>query len=262
VHCRPADFDPTLQTELLGLMDDDLYRRALVGLAGRLGALRHGAFGPWLVPSTHTLDLTTSLDEPSVTYFGLPATGASEDVALLGRVVIQDLKQLCYRVLRPSTGVDSARRSPRRGLIVVDEFATLREAEQIADLLLQAREAHLAMVVSSQFVPRTPGLRHSVLGAGVLVVHQLGSAEDTDLIARTLGTRMGIEIARQVQLTPSMSLRRLVRPAATYLISPDDLRRLEVGQAVVSVRQARQRLAVVQIEPLCTPAASALSANG
>jgi conjugal transfer pilus assembly protein TraD len=233
--------DPNLNAELLG-MDEDLYRRALAGLSGRLAALRHGTFGPWLVPSPRTLDLPACLDEPAVTYFGLPATGASEDVALVGRVLVQHLKQLCYQALRTS--------ADRRALIVVDEFASLGEAGQLVDLLLQAREARLAIVVSSQFIPRTAALRHAVLGAGALVVHQLGSAEDADLVARTLGTRSTVEIARQVQLGPPLSVRRLLRPAAAYLVSPDDLRRLHVGQAVVCVRHGRQRIAIVQIEPL------------
>ena len=140
--------------------------------------------------------------------------------------------------------------APRRALIVVDEFATLHEAEQLVDLLLQAREARLALVVSSQFIPRAAALRHAVLGAGALVVHQLGSADDADLIARTLGTRTAVEVARQLQLTPSASMRRLLRPAAAYLVSPDELRRLAIGQAVVCVRHGQQRLASVAIEPL------------
>jgi type IV secretion system coupling TraD/TrwB family protein len=234
--------DPLLKAELLSLLDEDLYRRALAGLAGRLAALRHGAFGPWLVPSPRTLSLATCLDEPGVTYFGLPATGASEDVALVGKVLINDLKQLSYLSLRSQ--------ATRRGLIVVDEFATLREAEQLADLLLQAREARLALVVSSQFVPRAPALRHAVLGAGALVIHQLGSAEDADLIARTLGTRSTVEVSRQVQLAPNASVRRLIRPSAAYLVSPDELRRLAVGQAVVCVRHGDQRMATVQVDPL------------
>jgi type IV secretory pathway TraG/TraD family ATPase VirD4 len=233
--------DPVLNAELLGL-DEDLYRRALVGLAGRMAALRHGTFGPWLMPSPRTLDLPASLVEPAVTYFGLPATGASEDVTLVGRVLVQHLKQVCYEALR------SADR--RQALIVVDEFASLGEASQLVDLLLQAREARLALIVSSQFVPRTAALRHAVLGAGALVVHQIGSAEDADLIARTLGTRTTFEIARQVQLGPALAIRRLLRPAAAYLVSPDELRRLGVGQAVVSVRHGRQRIAIVQVDPL------------
>jgi hypothetical protein len=45
-------------------------------------------------------------------------------------------------------------------------------------------------------------------------------------------------------------LRRFVRPAVEYLVSPEDLRRLAVGQAVVSVRHGTHRLATVQVEPL------------
>lgn len=233
-----------LRGELLGMLDDPLHKKALAGLTGRLGALRNGAFGRWLLPSAQTLDLEQALATPGVTYLGLPATGASEDVALVGRVVIQALKEVAHHLLRSA--------SPRPALVVVDEFATLREASQLVDLLLQAREARLSLVVSSQYVPRLAALRHAMLGSGVLVVHQVGSSEEADLLARTLGTRPGVEVSRQVVGStagrPTHS--RTVRGALAYLAAPDDLRRLAVGQAVVSVRHGRQRLAVVDIAPL------------
>lgn len=250
--------DRTLKAELLGAVDGVLHKQALAGLAGRLGALRHGAFGPWLLPSERTLDLDQALSHPGITYLGLPATGASEDVDLVGRVFFQDLKQVAYRRMRSLRAEQPNQPSAERSaagpaLLVIDEFATLREADQLIDLLLQAREADLAVVVSSQYVPRSTALRQSVLGAGTVAWHQIGSAEDADLLARTLGTRATVEVTRQIQDTPPVDAsapgtRSLIRPARVFLTSPDDLRRLPVGQAVVCVRHGRQRIATVQID--------------
>lgn len=235
--------DPTVKAELVSMLHDELHRRALSGLVGRLRSLRLGGFGSVLMPSDQTLDLTDCLRGPGVTYFGLPATAASEDVALVGRVLIQHVKQEVYAALW------SAR--PQPGLIVLDEFASLGDAVQLTDLLLQAREALLGVVVCTQQLPRDVVLRKALLGAGILIAHQIGAPEDADAVARALGTRTATEIARTIQLGPHGPVaRRLLRPRDAFLVSPDALTRLPIGQAAVNVRFASQRIALVQVDPL------------
>lgn len=235
--------DPTVKAELVSMLHDDLHRRALSGLVGRLRSLRLGAFGSALIPSERTLDLANCLGTPGITYFGLPATAASEDVALVGRVLIQHVKQQVY------DGLWSAQ--PRSGLVVIDEFASLGDAVQLADLLLQAREAELAVVVCTQQLPRDPVLRKALLGAGILIAHQIGAPEDADAVARSLGTRTASEVARTVQLGPAgPAVRRLLRPRDAFLVDPDALTRLPIGHAAINVRFASQRIALVQVDPL------------
>jgi hypothetical protein len=233
--------DDELKTELLTIVNNPLHRTTMSGIAGRLRTLRFGAFGPWLLPSDRTLDLRACLASPGVAYLGLPATAASEDVALVGRVLIQHLKQVAY------DGLWSA--MPHPGLILFDEFASLGDASQLVDLLLQAREARLAVVVSTQQLPRESALlRKALLGAGLLIIHQVGAPEDADAVARALGSHNGPEIARQINLGPTGPfVRRLLRGRETFLVSPDALSRLAVGEAAVSVRFGEQRLAVVQM---------------
>jgi hypothetical protein len=234
--------DDELQTELLTIVNNPLHRATLSGIAGRLRTLRHGVFGPWLLPSDRTLDLGACVNQTGVTYLGLPATAASEDVALVGRVLIQHLKQVAY------AGLWSEK--PHPGLIVFDEFASLGDATQLVDLLLQAREARLSVVVSTQQLPRDSALlRKALLGAGVLVVHQVGAPEDAEALARALGTRSGPEIARQINMGPTGPVvRRLLRSRESFLVSPDELARLAVGEAAVCVRFGQQRLAIVAIQ--------------
>ncbi len=233
--------DADLKNELLTIVNNPLHRTTMSGIAGRLRTLRYGVFGPWLLPSNHTLDLAACLKTAGVTYLGLPATAASEDVALVGRVLIQHLKQVAYEGLWSET--------PHPGLVLFDEFASLGDASQLVDLLLQAREARLSVVVSTQQLPRESALlRKALLGAGVLIVHQIGAPEDADALARALGSHNGPEIARQIHLGPTGPVvRRLLRGRETFLVSPDELSRLAIGQAAVSVRFGEQRLAVVQI---------------
>jgi len=234
--------DTQLKTELLTMVNNPLHRTTLSGIAGRLRALRFGVFGDWLLPSDRTLDLGVCLRSKGVTYLGLPATAASEDVALVGRVLIQHLKQVAYDGLWSD--------APHPGLVLFDEFASLGDATQLVDLLLQAREARLAVVVSTQQLPRDAAvLRKALLGAGALIVHQVGAPEDAEALARALGSRSGTEVVRNVHLAPTGTvLRRVLRSRESFLIAPDELLHLPVGDAAVNVRFGRQRLAVVRIE--------------
>ena len=115
------------------------------GLQRRLGALMEGTFGE-LFRRMPALSWQEQLATPQVTYISLSATAASEDVELFGRVVTQDLKQVCDERMRAiDRGAD-----PRPVLIVYDEFAALREAIQVVDLLLQARQARAPLVLATQ----------------------------------------------------------------------------------------------------------------
>ncbi|MGI9147414.1 MAG: type IV secretory system conjugative DNA transfer family protein [Chloroflexota bacterium] len=235
--------DVAVKAELVAMLQDGLHRKALSGLVGRLRSLRYGGFGPWLLPSERSLDLATCLQAPGVTYLGLPATAASEDVALVGRVLIQHLKQIAYAGLWSD--------EPHPSLVIFDEFASLGEAVQLTDLLLQAREASLAVVISTQQLPKEPVLRKALLGAGVLGVHQVGAPEDGEVLAKALGTRSGTEVVRQIQLGPNGPIaRRLLRGRESFVVSPDQLARLPIGQAAISIRFAQQRIALIQVDPL------------
>jgi Type IV secretion-system coupling protein DNA-binding domain len=118
-----------------------------VGLQRRLGALMEGTFGP-VFRQEPALDWHAVMSRPQVTYFSLSATAASEDVDLFGRVIIQDLKQVCDERMR---AIDRGE-SLMPVLIVFDEFAALREATQIVDLLLQARQALTPLVIATQYL--------------------------------------------------------------------------------------------------------------
>jgi hypothetical protein len=154
------------------------------------------------------------------------------------------LKQLAYAALWSPPELHS--------LVIFDEFASIGDALQLIDLLLQAREAGMAVVVSTQQLPveRSP-LRKALLGAGVLVVHQMGAPEDADAMARALGSRSASEVARQIQLGRAGPLvRRLLRPRESFLVPPDHLAQLAVGRVAIGIRSGQRRVAIVQVAPL------------
>ncbi len=213
-----------------------------LGLQRRFGALLEGKFGD-LFSKQPSIDWDPITASPSVTYFSLSATAASEDVELFGRVITQDLKQLC----------DSRLRALRSGetltpvLVIYDEFAALREARQIVDLLLQARQAQMPVVVATQYVPEEIPIKTPVLQAGVLICHRVAS-DDAETIAAEIGTHTAPKLTSQVDFATGESELGSVRPVEEYNIHPNVLRELATGMTAIYARRSNRRQ-IVRIHP-------------
>jgi hypothetical protein len=210
------------------------------GLGHRLGALANGKFGA-LFRTTPALDWDAALASPSVTYVALSTLASSEDVDLMGRVLAQDIKQVCARRLRAIGAGDK----PIPVLAMWDEFAALREAEQISDLLLQARQALMPTVISVQYIPESVPVRQSVLGAGLIIVHRVEST-DAQLLADQFGTRPATEVTHQIDYTTGDSDMGSIRRGEAYLVHPNYMRNLRPGQAAVRSAPG-DRHAIVQV---------------
>jgi hypothetical protein len=217
-----------------------------LGLSLRFGALLEGKFGS-LFRSQGTdrpiLNWDDALSTPGVTYIALRATASSEDVELMGRIIAQDLKQVCSRRVRAlGRGVELV-----PTLLVIDEFAALREAEQFVDLLLQARQALLPTVMSTQYIPESTKIRKAALEAGLIISHRL-ETEDAQLIAAQFGTRKVWDDTVQVNKDGSVGAGR-VRRVDEYSIHPNLLRDMQRGVAAVrSIRTDRR--SIVQVYPV------------
>ncbi|HEV3189797.1 MAG TPA: hypothetical protein VGY54_04830 [Polyangiaceae bacterium] len=235
VHAIEGD-DP-LRARLLDLSARAGDRTGAGGQAGlrhRLGALLEGRFGT-LFRITPALDLEQVITTPSVTYIALSTLASSEDVELMGRVYAQDFKQLCARRIRAlGEGADVT-----PVLTVWDEFAALNEATQLVDLLLQARQALMPTVISTQYLPENLPLRKAVLGAGLLIAHRV-EGEDAEAIANQFGTRRGGELTSQVDFETGFSEKGSLRRVEKYNVHPNELRTFKTGQAALkSVPQGR-----------------------
>ena len=223
---------------------DRVGRGGYAGLRYRLGALLEGRFGD-LFRAEKMLDWDKAFAEPSVTYIALSTLASSEDVELMGRVVAQDLKQAAQRRIRAvARGEDVV-----PVLVIFDEFAALNEAEQLVDLLLQAREARLPTVISTQYLPESVPLKKSCLSAGLLVVHRV-EAEDAEAIAAQFGTRRATDVTQQVDYSSGYSEKGSIRRVEKYNVHPNELRSFRVGQvAMKSVPRDRYTIVRVYREP-------------
>lgn len=208
------------------------------GLQRRMGALIQGKFGP-LFTKRPALNWDKVTASQSVTYFSLSATAASEDVELFGRVITQDLKQLCDARLR---AVDQGK-DVEPMLVIYDEFAALREARQVVDLLLQARQARMSIVIASQFLPEEIPIRTPFLQSGVLICHRVG-ADDAESLAAEFGTHQVPKPTYQIDYESGQSEKGSIRMVDEFNVHPNTLRELGVGMAAVYARRTNRRSVV------------------
>lgn len=236
------DSEPHYKRTLLRLSHPDgAAKDGYNGFQLRLGALIRGKFGRLLNAQDNrsaVLDWTAATQTPAVTYLPLRATASSEDVELMGRVIAQDLKQLIGQRLQQGDPLTPV-------LVIVDEFAALREAEQFVDALLQARQARMSFVLSTQYIPETESIRKAALSAGLLIAHRLESADAKD-VSEQFGTKPHWEDVVQIGPEGPTGLSS-VRLVDVFRVHPNALRDMQRGFAAIrSVR--RQRRAIVQIE--------------
>jgi hypothetical protein len=233
--------DHPLQAELRELGGQDNGRQPGGGVGGlryRLGALLQGKFGQ-LFGAADALDWDAALAEPSVIYVALSTLAAGEDVEMFGRVIAQDLKQAAYRRL----GDIERGELTVPFLTVWDEFAALREASQLTDFLLQARQALMPAVISTQFLPEEDQLRKACMSAGLLLIHRV-EAEDAEAIAAQFGTRTATDITHQIDYASGYSEKGSARRVDKYNVHPNEIRNLDVGQvAFKSVPQKKYTIA-------------------
>lgn len=228
----------------------------LVGMQSRLNALRFGGYRPIFEDSQESLyelDLANAFED-GVTYISLSAMASSEDSEVMARVLIQDAKQVAADRIRQKrkTGHE-----PQPALLVLDEFAAFREADQIVDLLLQARESRIYVVLSTQQVPESPALRKSFLDAGLLICHRVEPQGARD-VAAAMGKRRRANVTTYLGGEGSGEADEderygSVRMDDHYAVDPDYvIGKLETGRAAVQARygttESRRAPAVVDIQ--------------
>ncbi len=234
-------YDDRIHDRLLDLEHDDkLGSSGRAGMRKRLGALLEGKFGD-LLRRQPALEWDRAFAHQSLTHVALSTLGSNKDVELMARVLAQDLKQVAaHRLRQLEEGDDLV-----PVLAIFDEFAALREADQLSDLLLQAREALMPTVISTQYIPVTVSLRKACLGAGLLIIHRL-EAEDAETIAGQFGTRRATEVTHQVDYGTGFSEKGSIRRVERFNVHPNELRNLRPGQvALKSV--PKQRYTIVQV---------------
>lgn len=218
--------------------------RDLSGTLNRLAILAETEFAPWLDPGTpgERIDLRESLDRGDVVMFRLEADRLPLAAPMVAAAVIQDL-----------VAISSERQhgDHRPVLLVMDEFSSFA-AKAVQRLFSRGRGAGFSQLLGAQELADMAaviteagarnGIRDQVLGnVDVLISHRQGVPESAELIAQIAGTRGAWITTHQTGdgiggIRTGLGSRVRGRE---YVIHPDDIKRLRIGEAGVIVPRLR-----------------------
>ncbi len=217
------------------------------GLRAQLDSLLMTDFGELLKAPRPTLDLAEAYRTRSIVYFALPVAKYRQTAPLLAKLIIGDLNSVAGMVQDGQLVREIAS-------IVVDEFAAFAIPTFI-DLLNKGRSAGMAITISHQ------SMRGDLASAGQGYVGQvadntnvkicLRQSEDAEYVAGLSGTRAIVKLTHQTQtsfLWENPTGLGSARDADEYNVSPNVVRELPQGVAVVKVDQPERRLDVARLD--------------
>ena len=161
----------------------------------------------------------------------------------MGRVVAQDLKQVCARRIR-AEGRGSSSSVPV--LAVFDEFAALRRRSRSSISSSRRGRRSCLMVISTQYLPESIPLRRACLGAGLLIAHRV-ETEDAEVVAVRRSARAAARRSPTKSTTRRATPRRAASAASTSSsVHPNELRTFNVGQ-VAYKSVPKRRFTICQV---------------
>lgn len=211
------------------------------GMRAQLDALLMTNFGALLASPQPDLVMTEVFSNRSIVYFALPVARFPVTAPLIAKLIIGDLNGVA--------GMIEDRQVPKSpAAVVIDEFAAFAMPDFI-NLLNKARSADMGITICHQ------AMRSDLLAAGPGFEGQVSSntnvkicmrqGEDAEYFANLLGTRRVEKRTDQTEATllgEGKSGLGSVREADEYLVSPNVIRSLGRGRAVVRVDQPRLRV--------------------
>jgi hypothetical protein len=196
------------------------------------------------------IDLRDALDQADVVLFRLEADRRPLAAAMVGAAIIQDL-----------VAIDDERQhgEQRPGLVIIDEYSAVG-APQVGRLFGRGRGALLSQVLGTQELGELGSIDPNAVGGGGSLLNQTGGnlevlmagrqnmPASAEMIAAIAGTR-GAWITTQQTHTPAAGLLTGLGSRSRgreYVIHPDTIKSLDVGEVVV-IEPRRRRAAVVRV---------------
>jgi len=264
-----------VQDYLAGLTPDQL--SAVRGLQTRLAIVTESHTGSYLAADVHRLgpdraagantvgevagakpnvrsslvDLRAALEGPGVVLFSLNSSKYGQLAAQLGTLAVQDL--ICGTGNRLEDR--RAGRQQEQATIAIDEFSGIGGDHAIA-LFARCREAGVSVLVATQEMADLDragrGLRDQVLGnTAVKLILRQDVPASAQMIAQIAGTERTIEETREIggTLFSGYPGRGTRREAEQFVIHPNEIKSLGIGDAVLISKLRGGKARTIQIHP-------------
>lgn len=178
-----------------------------------------------------TLNLHQAFQENAIIYFCLQPLALPAYAASLGRLMINDIKSLA------STQLNVA--NPKPLYTTFDEFSVFA-GHQVVNLINQGRSAGIHSILATQSLSDLQAKGGDALIGQVLnncnnyIVMRQNYHDDAEQFGLLIGTRADYQLTSQVDGMSGQLGIGSIRETNSFIIHPDDIRRLRQGEAIVA----------------------------
>jgi hypothetical protein len=203
-------------------------KRGISGLIDRLALIIESQIGHlFCVEPGKTIFLLDAVSSKSVVLFSFDSLAYPLYARLLGRLVINDLKAVASRRTKDDPLV----------LTVYDEFSVFAK-RNIVDLVNKTRSKGFAALIATQSLAdldvSDAALKKQIIqNCNTLIIQRQNDAGDAEELANNIGTEETWMMTHQVNSSGGTGLGSL-RPVKEFMVHPDKIKRLQVGQAVIA----------------------------
>lgn len=245
------------------LKDDPQLAKDSGGLRQRIAGAAESAAEPVLSGQAGGLVLEDALRAGDVIMFDLDAAADAEAAQLVGNLALADLLRTLARLGAERWNRDAYGNLTRLAPIVVDEFAALG-GTLLRDLFQRVRSYGGAVILSTQEAGSLDAaddqFRETVLtNTNVKILHQ--QEVNAEHFADLMGTESTWEESRQVFEDAALTARNTVyasgqgtlKEVDRYVVNPNVLRHLGIGEVLVRVKSRHEGPAVVAVQRWSSP---------
>ena len=188
------------------------------------------------------IQLNDVISEGGVAMFSINKLQFPQFGGTLGKLVINDVKALAGDLIKQG--------ACQPFYLILDEFSGFA-GDQVTNLINMGRSAGAHVILGSQTLSDMDQVSRSftgqVLGSvSSFIVHSLNNPDDAERMASVFGTRQSNQITHQIGRDGTTGTGSL-RSTRSYLIHPDDIKNLGVGQAYIYSKTNNSSPSLVQI---------------
>ena len=225
--------------------------KALQGLRSQLEALVLSDIGPLLAGNKDGIDLFEAIRSKKIVYVLLDSRTYGESSRALGKLILQDLKAASARM---DNEIEKNQRTPFT--VIVDEFADLA-TEEFLGFIDRARSSKIGVVIAHQEIADlsriSPEFSHRLMNlTSTLFAFLQKVPETSDLVASISGTKTTKKTTEQVQedwlFGDKKTGAKSVREVEEFVIHPNTIRSLSVGECVMVTKYPKSKSAVVKVK--------------
>jgi hypothetical protein len=226
--------------------------KALQGLKSQLEGLVLSDFGHLLMANESGINLMKAIQEQKIIYLLLDSRTYGETSKALGRLILQDLKAVSARI---DSEVPKPERKPFS--VVIDEFADMA-TEDFISFLDRARSSNIGVVVAHQALSDLERISQEfsnrlMTSTSTMFAFLQKLGDSSEMISAIAGTRKTKEVTAQAKsggiFGDQMTGMKSIKEVDEFVIHPNVLRSLGVGECVMVQKYPSSKSMVVKVNP-------------